>query len=177
LKNKKREEINKDFLEKWKTRTMGALKTAKLGGKKANANEWSSSTFAVSSPMQARGSRSASPLIDGITVLETMELHHVPPALIETNAGDYPPVENFEDVKFVCSSETKKVWAIAGPIAFNILCNYGINSITGIFVGHLGNVELSAVSISLNVIAYFSLGFLVISFFNFSTCISTYIVL
>ncbi|KAF3441524.1 hypothetical protein FNV43_RR15438 [Rhamnella rubrinervis] len=46
------------------------------------------------------------------------------------------------------------------PIAFNILCNYGINSFTNIFVGHIGDLELSAVAISLSVIANFSFGFL-----------------
>jgi len=79
-------------------------------------------------------------LIDGTTVLEALELHHAPTKLIETNAGDYPPIRNFEDVKYVCYSEATKLWAIAGPIAFNIWCNYGINSFTNIFVGHLGNV-------------------------------------
>ncbi|KAF5946230.1 hypothetical protein HYC85_016458 [Camellia sinensis] len=47
-----------------------------------------------------------------------------------------------------------------GPIAFNILCNYGINSFTNIFVGHIGDVQLSAVAISLSVLANFSFGFL-----------------
>ncbi|CAI0470299.1 unnamed protein product [Linum tenue] len=56
--------------------------------------------------------------------------------------------------------ESSKLWGIAGPIAFNILCNYGVNSFTNIFVGHIGDVELSAVAISLSVIANFSFGFL-----------------
>ncbi|XP_062090365.1 protein DETOXIFICATION 34 [Humulus lupulus] len=60
----------------------------------------------------------------------------------------------------ICIVESSKLWAIAGPIVFNIWCNYGINSFTNIFVGHLGDVELSAVAISLSVIANFSFGFL-----------------
>ncbi|BBG93274.1 hypothetical protein Prudu_001240 [Prunus dulcis] len=74
--------------------------------------------------------------------------------------GDFPPIHCFADAKVVCYLETTKLWTIAGPIAFNILCNYGINSFTNIFVGHIGNVELSAVAISLSVIANFSFGFL-----------------
>ncbi|XP_062154611.1 protein DETOXIFICATION 34 [Alnus glutinosa] len=146
------------------TRTKGALKTANIGEKQENevlkAEERSSSSSAGSSPRQARGSRSASPLIDGIIVSDTSELYHAPTKLIETNVGDYPPIRNFEDLKYVCYSETTKLWVIAGPIAFNIWCNYGINSFTNIFVGHIGNVELSAVAISLSVIANFSFGFL-----------------
>ena len=92
---------------------------------------------------------------------EALELHHAPEGLIESHAGDYSPISNFADAKFVCSVESSKLWAIAGPIAFNILCNYGINSFTNIFVGHLGDLQLSAIAISLSVISNFSFGFLV----------------
>ncbi|XP_028770439.1 protein DETOXIFICATION 34 [Neltuma alba] len=106
------------------------------------------------------GEESEPPLTNGSAALETAELHHAPAGPIETNAGDYPPINSFQDVKYVCSVETGKVWAIAGPIAFNILCNYGINSFTNIFVGHIGDIELSAVAIALSVVSNFSFGFL-----------------
>lgn len=67
--------------------------------------------------------------------------------------------------------ETVKLWKIAAPIAFNTLCQYGINSVTNIFVGHIGNFELSAVAISLSVIGTFSFGFMV------STCYLLLVVL
>ncbi|CAB4300446.1 unnamed protein product [Prunus armeniaca] len=98
--------------------------------------------------------------IDGVSAMETADLHHAPPAFIGSSDGDYPPIRSFADAKVICYLETTKLWRIAGPIAFNILCNYGINSFTNIFVGHIGNVELSAVAISLSVIANFSFGFL-----------------
>lgn len=92
------------------------------------------------------------------------ELHDAPTMVLgpaEVDA-DYPPTRTLQDAKVICLLESRKLWSIAGPIAFNILCNYGINSFTNIFVGHLGDVELSAVAICLNVIANFSFGFLVI---------------
>lgn len=96
---------------------------------------------------------------------ESAELHTAPTTYVGPNEGedatDYPPVNNFSDAKYVCILESVKLWSIAGPIAFNILCNYGINSFTNIFVGHIGDLELSAVAISLSVIANFSFGFLV----------------
>lgn len=94
---------------------------------------------------------------------EAAELHHAPTTVLgpDEEDTDYPPVRTFEDAKLICSLESGKLWSIAGPIAFNILCNYGINSFTNIFVGHLGDVELSAVAICLNVISNFSFGFLV----------------
>ncbi|TYK03025.1 protein DETOXIFICATION 34 [Cucumis melo var. makuwa] len=92
--------------------------------------------------------------------METTELHHAPTGLIVSIDEDYPPVRTIEDVRYICLIESTKLWGIAGPIAFNILCNYGMNSFTNIFVGHIGDLELSAIAISLNVIANFSFGFL-----------------
>lgn len=99
--------------------------------------------------------------VGGATFME-VELHHRPSEVLVTDAGgDYPAAHGFDDIINICYLESKKSWAIAAPIAFNILCNYGINSFTTIFVGHIGDVELSAVAISLSVIANFSFGFLV----------------
>ncbi|KAK3194768.1 hypothetical protein Dsin_026078 [Dipteronia sinensis] len=73
---------------------------------------------------------------------------------------DYSPANNFKDVKYIFFVESTKLWSIACPIAFNILCFYGIISFTNIFAGHIGDIELSAVAISLSVIANFSYGFM-----------------
>ena len=75
--------------------------------------------------------------------------------------GDYAPVAGIADAKYVFMGESKKLWAIATPIAFNILCMYATNSVTQIFVGHIGNLELAACSIGLSVVSLFSFGFLV----------------
>ncbi|KAK4571511.1 hypothetical protein RGQ29_030086 [Quercus rubra] len=76
------------------------------------------------------------------------------------DGGDYTPARSLAEVKWVFWRETVKVWKIAGPIAFNIICQYGTNSITNIFVGHIGAVELSGVAIALSVIGTFSFGFM-----------------
>ncbi|EOX95916.1 hypothetical protein QUC31_005283 [Theobroma cacao] len=99
---------------------------------------------------------STAPLISN---LESAELHPAPSSLI-SEGGDYPPIQSFEDAKNICFIESSKLWAIATPIAFNIWCNYGINSFTNIFVGHIGDIELSAVAIALSVVANFSFGFM-----------------
>ena len=77
------------------------------------------------------------------------------------DGGDYTPARSLAEVRWVFWRETVKVWKIAGPIAFNIICQYGTNSITNIFVGHIGAVELSGVAIALSVIGTFSFGFMV----------------
>ncbi|KAG6746517.1 hypothetical protein POTOM_051058 [Populus tomentosa] len=63
-------------------------------------------------------------------------------------------------IKTVFWKETVKLWRIAGPIALSLVCQNGTNILTSIFVGHLGNLELSAVSVSLSVIITFCFGFL-----------------
>ncbi|KAE9589073.1 putative multi antimicrobial extrusion protein [Lupinus albus] len=74
--------------------------------------------------------------------------------------GDYVAVKGLKEVKKVFWIETMKLWEIALPIVFNILCQYGVNSITSIFVGHLGDIQLSAVSLTNSVIGTFAFGFM-----------------
>ena len=86
--------------------------------------------------------------------------------------GDYVAARGFKKVKQVFWIETKRIWMIAFPIAFNIWCQFGINSVTNIFVGHLGNLELSAVSLIDLVIETFTFGFMVSPFssLQYSNC-------
>lgn len=74
---------------------------------------------------------------------------------------DEPVVRTVGDAWSIFCMESKKLWSIAVPIGFNVLCLYGLNSSTQIFVGHIGNLELSAAAIGLSVISNFSFGFLV----------------
>ncbi|KMT16203.1 hypothetical protein BVRB_3g053620 [Beta vulgaris subsp. vulgaris] len=78
----------------------------------------------------------------------------------EEENGDYEAVKNVTEAAAVFKEETMKLWKIAGPLVFNILCQYGSSAITNIFVGHLGDLQLSAVSISTSVIGTFSFGFM-----------------
>ncbi|XVF12537.1 hypothetical protein REPUB_Repub08aG0127000 [Reevesia pubescens] len=91
------------------------------------------------------------PLLDGAPISTTL-------TLLEN--GDYAAPKSFKEVKSVFWIETVKMWKIAGPIAFQVICQYGTNSFTNIFVGHIGDVELSAVAIALTVIGTFSFGFM-----------------
>ncbi|XP_042458236.1 protein DETOXIFICATION 34-like isoform X1 [Zingiber officinale] len=75
-------------------------------------------------------------------------------------AADYPAVRTSGEAWAVFAAESRKLWAIGAPIALNLFCLYGYNSLTQVFVGHLGNLELSAVAITLNVLTNFAFGFL-----------------
>ncbi|KAF7813131.1 protein DETOXIFICATION 35 [Senna tora] len=83
-----------------------------------------------------------------------------PSSSSEEVIGDYAPVTGFKEAREVVWVESRKLWLIALPIIFNTLCQFAVNSVTNMFVGHLGDVELSAVSLSLSVIGTFSFGFM-----------------
>lgn len=75
--------------------------------------------------------------------------------------GDYLAVKGVKSWWRVFCIESAKLWRICGPIAVQILCQYGIGSVTAIFVGHLGDIQLSAFSIATSVVSMFSFGLLV----------------
>ncbi|GMJ04015.1 hypothetical protein like AT5G65380 [Hibiscus trionum] len=54
--------------------------------------------------------------------------------------------------------ESKKLWQIVGPAMFSRLASYSMLVITQAFAGHLGVLELAAISIACNVIVGFDFG-------------------
>lgn len=57
--------------------------------------------------------------------------------------------------------ESKKMWEIAAPAMLTAVAQFSIGFVTSAFVGHLGEVELAAVSIVQNVIEGFVYGVMV----------------
>ncbi|XP_027357252.1 protein DETOXIFICATION 35-like [Abrus precatorius] len=78
-----------------------------------------------------------------------------------TSEPDYLPVKSLKDVKFVLCTETVKIWKIALPMALSALFQFLTKSSSSIYAGHLGDIELSSISIYQSVISsiYFYLMF------------------
>lgn len=57
--------------------------------------------------------------------------------------------------------ESKKLWYIVGPSIFSRVATFTMNVVTQAFAGHLGDVELAAITISTSVIVGFNFGLLV----------------
>lgn len=57
--------------------------------------------------------------------------------------------------------ETKNLWIIVGPSIFSRLASFTMNVVTQAFAGHLGDVQLAAISIANTVIVGFNFGLLV----------------
>uniref|UniRef100_M0ZPW5 Ripening regulated protein DDTFR18 n=1 Tax=Solanum tuberosum TaxID=4113 RepID=M0ZPW5_SOLTU len=66
--------------------------------------------------------------------------------------------EDDKDLKTRVWIETKKLWHIVGPAIFSRIGTYTMNIITQGFAGHLGEVELAAITISNTVIVGLSFG-------------------
>lgn len=56
--------------------------------------------------------------------------------------------------------ESKKLWGIVGPAIFSRVTTYSMFVITQAFAGHLGDLELAAMSFGATVIVGFDLGLL-----------------
>ncbi|XP_060675119.1 protein DETOXIFICATION 27-like [Ziziphus jujuba] len=56
--------------------------------------------------------------------------------------------------------ESKKLWHIVGPAIFSRICSFSMFAITQAFAGHLGDLELAAISISTTVVVGFNYGLL-----------------
>lgn len=81
----------------------------------------------------------------------------------EGESEDYAPVRSFAALRHMFWIETVKLWQIGGSAVITIMCMYGTNSVIVLFAGHLGTIELSAISISLSVISTFTYGFMVLN--------------
>ncbi|KAJ1700539.1 hypothetical protein LUZ63_000318 [Rhynchospora breviuscula] len=75
--------------------------------------------------------------------------------LLETGEGNYN-----QSLWRRIFDESKKLWRIVGPAIFQRVVIYGMVVITQAFAGHLGDLELAALSIS-TIITGFSFGFFV----------------
>lgn len=96
----------------------------------------------------------------------TTEQANVP--LLEGIASIIPLEENGDEneehqlLSHKVWKESKKLWHIAGPTIFSLLANYLTLVITQAFAGHLGDLDLAAISLAFNVVVNFSFGLMVL---------------
>lgn len=81
-------------------------------------------------------------------------------ASFDADDDDIQPINGFKNFVKEFHYESKKLWYLAGPAIFTSLCQYSLGSVTQIFAGHVGTIQLAAVAIQISVIAGFSEGIL-----------------
>ncbi|KAJ4961771.1 hypothetical protein NE237_021681 [Protea cynaroides] len=75
-----------------------------------------------------------------------------------TAEGDIEHINGLRDFFTQFGVESKKLWYLAGPAIFTSICQYSLGAITQVFAGHVGTLELAAVSVENSVVAGFSFG-------------------
>lgn len=107
-------------------------------------------------------SKEASPL--GEAKVPLLENHH---ALTDGAVQQEEEQQQQQDLARRVWVESKKLWHIVGPAIFSRIASYSMLVITQAFAGHLGDVELAAISIANNVVVGFDFGLLVWHLFLF----------
>ncbi|KAK1258551.1 Protein TRANSPARENT TESTA 12 [Acorus gramineus] len=87
-----------------------------------------------------------------------LEHHSATTALFKAEDDDIEPIRGVGDFWREFKVESKKLWYLAGPAIFTSICQYSLGAVTQTFAGHVGDLELAAVSIENSVIAGFSFG-------------------
>ncbi|CAA3020523.1 DETOXIFICATION 29-like [Olea europaea subsp. europaea] len=70
------------------------------------------------------------------------------------------PINGVKDFVREFSTESKKLWYVAGPSIFTSFCQYALMATTMMVVGHIGTIQLAAVSVENSVIAAIPYGVL-----------------
>lgn len=58
-------------------------------------------------------------------------------------------------------AESKRLWKIAGPAICTSICQYSLGALTQTFVGHVGDLQLAAVSVANSVVSGLAFGVMV----------------
>ncbi|WVZ11143.1 hypothetical protein V8G54_015673 [Vigna mungo] len=82
-------------------------------------------------------------------------------AVFTAGSDDMAPITGPGDFYREFVLESKKLWFLAGPGIFSFVSKYSLGAFTQIFAGHIGTIQLTAVSVENSLIAGFSYGILV----------------
>ncbi|XAR48099.1 hypothetical protein NMG60_11030812 [Bertholletia excelsa] len=77
------------------------------------------------------------------------------------DADDILPITGPRDFSREFWVEFRKLWYLAGPAIFTSICQYSLGAVTQVFAGHVGTLQLAAVSVENSVVAGFSFGVMV----------------
>ncbi|XP_059633675.1 protein DETOXIFICATION 29-like isoform X2 [Cornus florida] len=74
------------------------------------------------------------------------------------DVNDIGPINGVRDIFREFAVESKKLWWLAAPAILTSLFQYSMAAITQVFAGHLGTIDLAALSVENSVIAAFGYG-------------------
>ncbi|KAL3511333.1 hypothetical protein ACH5RR_030734 [Cinchona calisaya] len=74
--------------------------------------------------------------------------------------SDIGPINGVQDFLKEFLIESRKLWYLAGPSICTSVCQYALGALTQIFAGHLGTIQLAAISVENSVFDGFGCGIL-----------------
>ncbi|XP_031101377.1 protein DETOXIFICATION 32-like isoform X2 [Ipomoea triloba] len=78
----------------------------------------------------------------------------------DADAGDIQEMKNTKELFREFCWESKKLWYLAAPAICNLVLQYSISAVTQIFAGHVGDIQLAAVAVEINLISGFAFAIL-----------------
>ncbi|XP_059637381.1 protein DETOXIFICATION 29-like [Cornus florida] len=82
----------------------------------------------------------------------------LPSSLPDDDENDIGPANGIRDIFREFFVESKKLWRLAAPAIVTSICQYSMCAITQVFAGHLGTIDLAALSVENSVIAAIGYG-------------------
>ncbi|KAM3303829.1 hypothetical protein P3S67_014860 [Capsicum chacoense] len=79
-------------------------------------------------------------------------------SLFKADADDIQQIHGVKDFVREFSAESKKLWYLAAPAILTSICQYSIGATTQVFAGHVGTIQLAAISVENCAIAGFAFG-------------------
>ncbi|MQL84118.1 hypothetical protein Taro_016614 [Colocasia esculenta] len=79
-------------------------------------------------------------------------------AVFTREEGDIEPIGGVGDFWREFAAEFRKLWYLTGPAIFTSVYQYSLGAVTQMVAGHVGTLELAAVSVENSVITGFSFG-------------------
>ncbi|XP_019163879.1 PREDICTED: protein DETOXIFICATION 29 isoform X6 [Ipomoea nil] len=78
----------------------------------------------------------------------------------DADAGDIQQTKDAKEFLREFCSESKKLWYLAAPAICTLVFQYSVSAVTQIFAGHVGDIQLAAVAVEINLISGFAFAIL-----------------
>ncbi|XP_012573818.1 protein DETOXIFICATION 30 [Cicer arietinum] len=93
-----------------------------------------------------------------LTPLNHRQQNQTTTVVFNAESNDISPITGAGEFAREFLVESKKLWYLAGPAMFTSIAQYSLGAVTQVFAGHVGTLQLAAVTVENSVIAGFCLG-------------------
>ncbi|XP_028790421.1 protein DETOXIFICATION 29-like [Neltuma alba] len=81
-------------------------------------------------------------------------------AIFSAESSDIPPINTPKDFSTQFLIESKKLWYLTGPAILTSVSQFSLGAVTQVIAGHVGTLQLAAISVENSIIGNFCYGFM-----------------